>query len=198
MISAISPVTSYRVQAIYGNPYSTKPVSAIKDGDETNTALMTVSREKEAVQSKESLRSGTSEDSVRELPPTRSVATGGTADIVRRISQMQQQKAQDTLYQDDEQPISDTAFMRTAFETDFLRMGVAQNIRDMVSTQREPLSDITDSNEDGGFEIPEAKDIVVVQAANASENANDGSSYEDNRKHQVSDPMELETMDIAS
>lgn len=157
MISPISAVSGYSVQAIYGNPVSVRPVKPVSEDSTANRAMMTVSKNQDidvpSQPSKEIL------EKAPEKSPVKSVASGGEAEIVKQLEQLQKaisKPSSDINKEEEDEFDSIQASMSSVqnqfsnqFTSDYsdtlLQMGYQQNIRDKVSSSsaQSQIADIT-------------------------------------------------------
>lgn len=146
MISAISPVSGYSVQAIYGNPVSVRPVKPVSEESTANSAMMTVSKNHElevpSQPSKETV------EAKEQKAPVTSVASGGEAEIVKQLEQLQKaiSKPMDTEEEPEKDEFNSIQASMSSIQNQFsnqfssnysdtfLQMGYSQNIRDKVSS----------------------------------------------------------------
>lgn len=145
MISPVSALSGYSVQAIYGNPVSVRPVKPVSEDTTANRAMMTVSRNNE-IDVPSQISENNKADSVKS--PTRSVATGGEAEIVKQLELLQNAIKESSIsdenpQQDEFESIASSMSMSqnpfgnqlsSDYSNTLLEMGYQQNIRDKVSS----------------------------------------------------------------
>lgn len=145
MISPISSISGYSVQAIYGNPASTNAIHRVGKDTTANRAMMTVSKEKEnEIQSQSTVKEEPLEEIKRN--PLKGVASGGEAELLKQLHHLATAVGRGGV-ESEEEAEDKTATITAAvlqnpfasqlsnqYENNLLEMGYQQNIRDKVSS----------------------------------------------------------------
>lgn len=125
LISSISSISGYSVQAIYGNPVSTRAVKPVSEDSAANRAMMTVSRNDEKEIQSQPVNKQDDVDSIINKDPVRSVVSGGEAEIVKQLNQLAvaiESRGTENVTESD------------YFSDALLQMGYQQNVRDKVAS----------------------------------------------------------------
>lgn len=181
MISPIGSISGYSVQAIYGNPVSTRAVKPVSEDSSANRAMMTVSKKNEIdVQSQPSKIEQDKPESNRQ--PVKGVASGGEAEIVKQLEQLQKSISRKNPFENEEESERESevsSMMQNPFELStnamysntFLEMGFQQNIRDKVSSS-EAQSQVAEMTQKAQLSSEDVSSILnrPVQESEATNN----------------------------